>query len=54
MPKVLWSPHSDGGDTVQRQQKSRPGGSGLATCLVVLVAIVVTGLLAVAIVQLGG
>lgn len=39
---------------MQRQQTGRPGGAGLATCLVVLVAIVVTGLLAVAIVQFGG
>ncbi|MBM7500810.1 hypothetical protein JOD52_001650 [Brachybacterium muris] len=39
---------------MQRQQKDRPGGNVLATCLVMLVAIAVTALLAFAIVQLSG
>ena len=47
-------PSSERGDTVQRQQKDRPGGNVLATCLVMLVAIAVTALLAFAIVQLSG
>lgn len=47
-------PNSERGDTVQRQQKDRPRGNVLATCLVMLVAIAVTALLAFAIVQLSG
>lgn len=39
---------------MQGQQKGRPGGTGLATCLVMLVAIAVTALLAFVIVQLSG